>query len=748
MGFFSKKEVDPDADPHGGDDFIEGGKRRCTDVLFLLAFIAFWVGMLACGGYGFTNGDPALLIMGTDYEGVLCDEKGTGVAGTGSGNVIDNSGLKTRYWANFLEVAAVARSAAVAATTPSFASSSYTLADAKSMCVSTCPQPSETAGQVTWFCDYPESNSYAAELTKEAWKLKNGDVYSDLTDAEKVTSLQLKGPCYPVLIPSVNTYFSCNYYGNFSQSSFDAFTALSVSGATGTNFLTDSTYSSFASLDGLVESINSQVTDYIAGPMERFQRYIDDFIVAKNVLGMAAGACLVLSLAWLVILRYFTSLFCWGTVIVVNLGSIAVTCYLALYSGLIGDDQISGIVDSTGLDSTELNASSWVDPASENEEVLKACTYVMAVFTVIFFIFTLLMVRRLKVAIACIKVSISVFSTVPSLIVFPLVPCVGMMLLFLYWVFAGVYLMSCGDQKIQTCVHPFESSELHGCGVETEWSRELQYMLLYHFFGFLWTTQFFIAVSYLVVAYVFAKFYWSGADKMGMTPLLTSMKRMPFYHSGSAAFGSFLIAVMQFVRVCMRVVITGMKKIDRNGKVFAVVGYVIECCLWCCQKIIEFINRNAYIMIVIDGNSFCWSAFQALKLMIANVMSVAAINIVGDLLLFLAKLSISISTAFLAFVMLNGDDYKEEISSPVLICSVIAIFAYSVAAVFMGIVEMGIDTTLLCYCRDMEKHNGTPQYAPEVLQKALGIAGEVQKAEEERKAAKAAAKAAKADNSE
>ena len=84
--------MDPDADPHGGDDFIEGGKRRCTDVLFLLAFIAFWVGMLAIGGYGFSKGDPALLIMGTDYEGVLCDEKGTGVNGIGSGNVIDNTG--------------------------------------------------------------------------------------------------------------------------------------------------------------------------------------------------------------------------------------------------------------------------------------------------------------------------------------------------------------------------------------------------------------------------------------------------------------------------------------------------------------------------------------------------------------------------------------------------------------------------------------------------------------------------------
>ena len=94
--------------------------------------------------------------------------------------------------------------------------------------------------------------------------------------------------------------------------------------------------------------------------------------------------------------------------------------------------------------------------------------------------------------------------------------------------------------------------------------------------------------------------------------------------------------------------------------------------------------------------------------------------------------------------MLNGDEYKDEVSSPILICSIISIFAYLAwSAVFMGIVEMGIDTTLLCYCRDTEKHGGTPQYAPDVLLNALGIADEVQKAEEERKAAKAAAKAAK-----
>merc|ERR1712124_153921 len=59
---------------------------------------------------------------------------------------------------------------------------------------------------------------------------------------------------------------------------------------------------------------------------------------------------------------------------------------------------------------------------------------------------------------------------------------------------------------------------------------------------------------------------WCGQDGFGS--VVDIHEEMPSYHSGSAAFGSFLIAVMQFVRVCMRVVMTGLKKVDRNGKVF------------------------------------------------------------------------------------------------------------------------------------------------------------------------------------
>merc|ERR1711981_1209379 len=155
--------------------------------------------------------------------------------------------------------------------------------------------------------------------------------------------------------------------------------------------------------------------------------------------------------------------------------------------------------------------------------------------------------------------------------------------------------MSCGDQSIGSCTHPFVSSQGHGCGIETDWNRGLQYMLLYHFFGFLWSSQFIIALSYLVVAYVFAKFYWSGPTNLGAAPLVTAMRRMPYYHSGSAAFGSFLIALMQFVRIMVRLILSGLKKIDRATGIGKALAFVIECFLWVCQKIIEFINRNAYI---------------------------------------------------------------------------------------------------------------------------------------------------------
>ena len=42
--------------------------RSCTDIICCFLFLAFLVGMAGAGAYGYINGDPALLLVGWDYD--------------------------------------------------------------------------------------------------------------------------------------------------------------------------------------------------------------------------------------------------------------------------------------------------------------------------------------------------------------------------------------------------------------------------------------------------------------------------------------------------------------------------------------------------------------------------------------------------------------------------------------------------------------------------------------------------------
>lgn len=50
--------------------------------------------------------------------------------------------------------------------------------------------------------------------------------------------------------------------------------------------------------------------------------------------------------------------------------------------------------------------------------------------------------------------------------------------------------------------------------------------------------------------------------------------------------------------------------------------------------------RNAYIMAAVHGGGFCSSAQLAVKTIVTNVLRVAAVDTVGDALVFLGKLSV------------------------------------------------------------------------------------------------------------
>ena len=720
------------------------GRRKCTDILFLIVFIAFWIAMLVLGFYGVGTGKPKILLFGTDYRGEVCDQG-------------KNDGFKTRY---FMNPGELAWAAGVHTDQSASATRKYNLRDAKSICLKACPKPKMTVNSVAYVCDYPEDVNIAQNAPnydKNQWVTDNYDYYQYLSPAQQKSSLEWKGPCYPVLYESVNTFYTCQLYGDGdSHGETEAGRITVTVGSTTSTPYVDPFGTGYNSgnLGTYTKLLGDEIDKALSGPLATVERYIDDFTTGWKVVVVAGGACpIVLSIAFLFFLRYFTSVFAYTTLFSVNALAVVVTIYLYLKAGVIGSDQVNAYVSKVS-DSASASITNYADPAESGQDTLKIFAYISTALTCVIFLFTLLMLRRVKVAVGVIKVATGALGKMPQLTLFPILPAVAMVLLFVYWLITFVYLFAAGEVKQQDCTlaagePPYmycatpsttPTDDCH-CGYATVWDRNLQGALAYYVFGFLWGSQWIVAMCYLIIACVFVQYYFKGGNYNGLKnkPIITSTKRMMWYHTGTAAVGSFFVALLQFIRLIVRFIVHRMKKLSKDSKIIKYVGYYVEYCLWYLQKTIEWLNRNAYIMTAIEGTSFCNSAWNALALMVKNVAAVATVNIVGDIMLVLGKLVVALGSGTIAFLMLDADTFNygdEKVSSPLFIVIVVVLFAFIIANVFMSIVELGIDTILLCYCKDCDDNNGAPVNAPPALVKTLGMSRKIAKMKAEEAAAR------------
>ncbi|VDI31412.1 Hypothetical predicted protein [Mytilus galloprovincialis] len=89
-----------------------------------------------------------------------------------------------------------------------------------------------------------------------------------------------------------------------------------------------------------------------------------------------------------------------------------------------------------------------------------------------------------------------------------------------------------------------------------------------------------------------------------------------WYHLGSLAFGSLIIAIIQIIRVLLEYVDGKLKGSENPVAKFFV--KCMKCCFWCLEKFLRFLNKNAYIMIAAHGKNFCTSAKNAFMLIMRN----------------------------------------------------------------------------------------------------------------------------------
>ncbi|XP_052774226.1 choline transporter-like protein 1 [Mya arenaria] len=294
----------------------------------------------------------------------------------------------------------------------------------------------------------------------------------------------------------------------------------------------------------------------------------------------------------------------------------------------------------------------------------------------------------------------------PSLLLLPLMTIILLGASFGGFAFIFLYIETAGIPEIDT-----------GTGhVLYRTDRVLSVLQWYHLFGTVWVLQFIIACHKLTVAGAVAIWYFSRDKEALGFPVLSAMSRVVRYHLGSVAFGSFVITFVIVVRMLLSFVENRLR-----GKTHPVAVFLMKCfkcCLWCFERFIKFLSDNAYIEIAIHGLGFCRAARQAFHVVLENAFRVAAINSVGDFVLFLGKLAtVSIVTvAGLEFISV-----RKNVSFVWLPVTLTAIFAYFIASCFMSVYEMAIDTIFLCFCEDSLMNDGglKPYFMSIGLQKCI-----------------------------
>ena len=78
-----------------------------------------------------------------------------------------------------------------------------------------------------------------------------------------------------------------------------------------------------------------------------------------------------------------------------------------------------------------------------------------------------------------------------------------------------------------------------------------------------------------------------------------------------------------------------MAELQKRSFAVKLLMMLAHCCMWCLEKCVCFLTSHAYIMIAIEGKSFCISALHSLRLILSNS---ARMGITEALAAFLTRL--------------------------------------------------------------------------------------------------------------
>lgn len=315
---------------------------------------------------------------------------------------------------------------------------------------------------------------------------------------------------------------------------------------------------------------------------------------------------------------------------------------------------------------------------------------ILTVVTVITLLIVLVMRKRIALVMQLFREAGKAVYSMPVLLLQPVYTYLLIGLTVCAWVYCMLWIETSGD------IYKNKKDHVHwrkdAVAIATRW---------YNLFFFFVTCEFLLGCQHMVVALSVARWFFTRDKKQLSLPVIRGFGYLVLYHLGTVAFGALIIGIVRLVRAVLSFVQNRLKNYD-NDFVRGIL-WCCQCCLWCFECALKFLTRNAYIETAIYGCNFCTGGRRAFQALSSNILRVAAINSVGDFVLFLGKVLVVTLTVVTGIYLIQK---KEGLQYPWVPITLAGIFAYLVAHCFISIYEMIIDTIFLCFCEDCEKNDG------------------------------------------
>ncbi|KAL3671943.1 hypothetical protein V7S43_002610 [Phytophthora oleae] len=690
-------EKEDATDPRSG--LVPKQHRKCRDVFCCLLFVIYWIGMIIVAAIAFQTGEPLSLIYGKDCNGAVCGDR-----------IFANARFTTYPRLN--EDLLVAAANGVSPSKAKFFG----------ICVESCP----VAGSKT--CTYGGETCWTVAQDTEAALFRCLPVPSSNGTVLEEVCIDPQG-ADPTCTVDLYEAGECDTVSNTKRAYKEVWEVEATGGT-------------------------SPLLSQLQGNLQVLGRFLNDMYAARSVVLLIGGlGALILGLIWLIVLQFFAGCVVWLTCSIVLIGLILLSLFCSVRSELISSEQLSGLsfLNATTIDTTAIAAAS-----DENTKLqFKAAAYVSWVVTGVVFLLIIAMRKRLKIAIAIIRESSKAIQKLPILMIWPVVPTVFFVGLVIYCVAVGAFLLSSDD--LTSAVK--ESSASFNVTMELSAAGDLpaknlqQVLLAFHVFGFLWTNELLQAISICVIAGSVAQFYWTSPSDNGKRTLeakfpftralgytlrfsLGSLCFWIVYHRVRTIFSDHARVSRSQVSLLVITIMNSYlhiffstKQIQQTNRIVRVALLSVKGFLWCFEKCIKFLSKNAYILIAMKGSSFCMASARSFKLIFKNMARVAVVNSVSFFLLFLIKLTVTLVVFALlsksSSLSLSSDQLSllggATVTSPLAPVVVACVLAWLVASAFVNVYEAAIDTILLCFCEDIELHGDTAsEFMSKELQRIMG----------------------------